>query len=46
MRRRLTGPRIRVLLMQVVKSQIAVVYPPEYAEARPVIPVPAWAKRG
>ena len=35
----------RTLLMQVQAGRIAVVYPGEYAEAKPVIPVPAWEKR-
>jgi len=39
------NPNARVLLMQVLRGQIAVVYPPAYAEARPTIPVPAWDKR-
>jgi branched-chain amino acid transport system substrate-binding protein len=35
----------RTLLMQVQQGQIAVVYPPEFAEAKPVLPVPPWDKR-
>jgi hypothetical protein len=31
--------------MQVQSGKIAVVYPPEFAEARPVLPVPTWDKR-
>lgn len=39
------NPHARTLLMQVLKEQIAVIYPPEFAEARPVIPMPRWAER-
>ncbi len=40
------NPHARVLLMQVLDGRIAVVYPPPFAEARPVLPVPAWDRRG
>ena len=36
----------RTLVMQVLKAQIAVVHPAEYAEARAVIPMPKWSERG
>lgn len=39
------NPHARTLLMQVLKERIAVIYPPEFAEARPVIPMPRWAER-
>ena len=39
------NPGARTLLMQVQNGRIAVVYPPEFAEAKPAIPVPAWDKR-
>jgi len=39
------NPGARTLLMQVQNGRIAVVYPPEFAEAKPTIPVPAWDKR-
>jgi branched-chain amino acid transport system substrate-binding protein len=39
------NPQARALLMQVQNGKIAVVYPQEFAEARPIIPVPAWDKR-
>ena len=39
------NPHARVLLMQVQHGRIAVVYPPAFAEARPVVPVPPWEKR-
>jgi branched-chain amino acid transport system substrate-binding protein len=35
----------RTLLMQVHGGKILVVYPGEFAEAKPVLPVPAWEKR-
>lgn len=40
------NPHARVLLMQVQGGQINVVHPPDVAEARAVIPVPAWDRRG
>ncbi len=39
------NPHARVLLMQVQNARIAVVYPPAFAESRPVVPVPPWEKR-
>ncbi len=39
------NPNARTLLMQVQNGKIAVVYPGEFAEAKPVIPVPAWGVR-
>ena len=39
------NPHARTLLMQVLDQKIVVVYPNEFAEAKPVIPVPAWAGR-
>ncbi|MGH7278008.1 MAG: ABC transporter substrate-binding protein [Candidatus Rokuibacteriota bacterium] len=39
------NPQARILLMQVQHGRIAVVYPSEFAEAKAVIPVPAWEKR-
>jgi branched-chain amino acid transport system substrate-binding protein len=39
------NPNARALLMQVQKGRIAVVHPPEFAEARAVLPVPAWDRR-
>ncbi len=39
------NPHARTLLMQVLKERIAVIYPPEFAEAKPVIPMPRWAER-
>lgn len=39
------NPHARTLLMQVLDQKIAVVYPNEFAEAKPVIPMPAWAGR-
>jgi branched-chain amino acid transport system substrate-binding protein len=39
------NPAARTLLMQVQQGRIAVVYPGEFAEAKPVIPVPPWDRR-
>ncbi|HET7876384.1 MAG TPA: ABC transporter substrate-binding protein [Methylomirabilota bacterium] len=39
------NPVARTLLMQVQGGKIAVVYPAEFAEAKPVLPVPAWGAR-
>jgi len=39
------NPNARTLLMQVQNGKIVVVHPPEFAEAKPIIPVPAWEKR-
>jgi branched-chain amino acid transport system substrate-binding protein len=39
------NPHARTLLMQVQNGKIVVVAPPEFAEAKPIIPVPAWEKR-
>jgi branched-chain amino acid transport system substrate-binding protein len=40
------NPHARVLLMQVQQGRIAVVHPAEVAEAKAVLPVPAWDRRG
>lgn len=39
------NPNARTLLMQVQNGKIVVVSPAEFAEAKPIIPVPAWEKR-
>ena len=39
------NPSARPLLMQVQNGKIVVVSPAEFAEAKPVIPIPAWDKR-
>lgn len=39
------NPQARALLMQVHNGKIAVVYPQEFAEAKAILPVPAWDKR-
>jgi branched-chain amino acid transport system substrate-binding protein len=39
------NPHARALLMQVQSGRIAVVYPPDVAEAKPLLPVPPWDKR-
>jgi branched-chain amino acid transport system substrate-binding protein len=35
----------QVLITQVLGGQYKVVYPPEAAETKPVVPTPAWDKR-
>jgi branched-chain amino acid transport system substrate-binding protein len=35
----------QVLMTQVLDGQYRVVYPPEAAEAKPVVPTPPWDKR-
>jgi branched-chain amino acid transport system substrate-binding protein len=39
------NPDARTLLMQVQGGKIVVVHPAEFAETKPIIPVPAWEKR-
>jgi branched-chain amino acid transport system substrate-binding protein len=39
------NPHARTLLMQVQNGKIVVVHPAEFAEAKAIIPVPAWEKR-
>jgi branched-chain amino acid transport system substrate-binding protein len=40
------NPNARTLLMQVQNGKIVVVQPADLAEAKAIIPVPAWEKRG